>query len=393
MGNEIIVALIGAGAVIIGAVIATFSKNSKKKSTPETRANSTVIGDDNITVVGDGNTIAVEPKERKSILAFAAQNVDPNYILNISGIEKGCHDKGFSMVNVRILNKGNLDATVTKLKIKIKDYVINTEPHFYFSMYVKDEVLIVEVLNNGWGIAENYTFNISLFDNNDHNGSPIEITYVKKPQHLLTTVKSLHPGEKKILFKINSEYFDGALLQKSAQGKKATMRDTPFNHTLISQNAIDVSASVSYRKSNDTDASQNSHIIIDYDKFGSIAHILMRSDLFLWDIHPVQYSLGRPDTIYATIIDEWTSDKEYNISRMIKSGEVDDFNIFVGSNKSCTFKIILSLIYNEEAEFISSEIPISITRYSNSKSYNNYIDGCEIAIENFRKKDQIKYIF
>ena len=78
---------------------------------------------------------------------------------------------------------------------------------------------------------------------------------------------------------------------------------------------------------------------------------------------------------------------------MIRSGEVDDFNIFVGSNKSCTFKIILSLIYNEAAEFISSEIPINITRYSNSKSYNNYIDGCEIATENFLKKNQIKDIF
>jgi hypothetical protein len=391
METEIIVALIGAGAVIIGAIIAAFSKNNKKKSTRETKANSAVVGDDNITVVGNGNTIAVEPKERKSILAFAAQNIDPNYILDITGIEKDWHDKGFSMVNVRILNKGNLDATVTKLKIKIKDYVINIEPHFYFSMYVKDGVLIVEVLNNGWGIAENYTFNISFFDDND--GNPIEITYVKKPQHLLTTVKSLNPGEKKILFKIKSEYFNGDLLQKNAQRKKATMRDTPFNHTLISQNAIDVSASVSYRKSNNTDASQSSHIIIDFNKFGFIAHILMRNDLFLWDIHPVQYSLGRPDTIYATIIDERTSDKEYNISRMIKSGEVDDFNIFIGSNKSCIFKIILSLIYNEGAEVKSSEITINIARYSNSKSYNNYIDGCEIAIENFRKKNQIKYIF
>ena len=142
MDTEIIVALVGAGAVIIGAIIATFSKTNNKKPTPEIKSNSMVVGDDNITVFGNGNTIAVEPKERKSILAFAAQNVDPNYILNITGIEKDCCDKGFSMVNVRILNKGNLDATVTKLKIKIKDYVINTEPHFYFSMYVKDGVLI-----------------------------------------------------------------------------------------------------------------------------------------------------------------------------------------------------------------------------------------------------------
>ena len=389
METEIIVALIGAGAVVIGAIIAAVSKSEKKKPTSDGNSNSTVVGNDNITVIGNSNTITAESKERRSILAFAAQNVDPNYVLNVTGIERDCYDKGFSMVNVRILNKGNLDATVTKLKIKTKDYAINTEPHFYFSMYIENEMLIVEALNNGWGMAENYAFNLSLFDNND-GGEPIEITYVSKPQYLSATLKKLCPGEKKILFKIKSEYFDSKLLRKSVQMKKAALRDTPFNHTLISQNAIDICASVTYREKSGKDALQRSPAII--EEFGSEAHILMRSDKFLVDIHHVSYCRGMPDTIYASIIDEQTLEKEYNISRMIKSGEIDDFNIFVGSNKSCTFKIILSLIYNEGAEVTSSEIPISITRYSNSKTYNHYIDGCEIAIENFRKKNHIREI-
>lgn len=391
METEIIVALIGAGAIVIGAIIAAVSKSGQKKPKSDRNSNSTVIGNDNITVIGDSNTITAESKERESILAFAAQNVDPNYVLNVTGIEKDCYDKGFSMVNVRILNKGNLDATVTKLKIKIKDYTINREPHFYFSMHIKNGELIVEVLNNGWGVAENFTFNLSLFDNND--GDPEEITYVRNPQYLSTTVKKLRPEEKKILFKIRSEYFDSKLLRKNVQMKKATMRDTPFNHTLISQNAIDISASVAYRKNNSTDALQSSHVIIDFNQFGLEANILMCSDKFLIDAGPVCYSLGRPDTIYASIIDEQTLEKEYNVSRMIKSGEIDDFNIFVGSDKSCVFKIILSLIYNEGGKVTSSEIPISITRYTNSKTYNNYIDGCEIAVENFRKKNQIRDIF
>lgn len=82
METEIIVALIGASAVVIGAIIAAISKRGQKKPDSDRSSNSTVIGNDNITVIGDNNTITAEPKERESILAFAAQNVDPNYVLN-----------------------------------------------------------------------------------------------------------------------------------------------------------------------------------------------------------------------------------------------------------------------------------------------------------------------
>lgn len=392
MRTEIVVALIGATAVVVGAIIAAvatiISASRKTKKSGDSESN-TVTGNKNITFVGNENKISIneeneEPK--KSILSFVTSNVDPEYVLNVTGTEKKVYDEGFAMINVRIINKGNLDAAVTKLKIIAKDYVINTEPHFCFFMYVEEGDLFVDVLNNGWGTAESYLFNISLFDNNDSDKLPI--TYINHPKYFSKAVNKIHSNERVNLFRIRSSYFNENILKTNVYKKET---NTPFKKMLVKQCAIDISAVVTYEKNGYK--AGNTSVRIEPNCFGFSSNILLSSERFSLYKSPVQYCLGKPDTIYATIIDETTSTKEYNISRIINSGGIDDFNIYVGSDKSCNFNIILSFCYNNEAIITSNEIPISINRYTNSQTCNHYVDGCEIALENFRKKNQLQHIW
>jgi len=252
-------------------------------------------------------------------------------------------------------------------------------------------MLYVEVLNNGWGNAENYTFDLLLYDKNDY--APKEITYISKPKFFTKPLDKLASNEKKVLFRIRAEYFNKKLIMKNSQNKKHSMRNTPFNHMLLDKNAIDLEATVRYRKRVSEEAYQSSSVEISHNRFGVCSHILLTSSSFLLFESPVCYSLSTPDTIYASFVDHETSEKTYNISRLIKGGGIDNFNIFVGSDRSCLFNIKLYLTYNDGKVVASSEIPISIIKYTDSKSFNRYIDGCEIATENFRKKNQIDDLY
>ena len=369
MDTQIIVALIAAAAVVIGAIITAITEiiSSKKKGDEKRTTiakDNTIIGDingDNVMINSSINQI--EPK--KSILSFASHNVDPNYALNIETEEE---EEGFSMINVRIMNKGGLDAAITKLRIIVKDYIIDREPHFSFPSYIKNGVLFIDVFNNGWGDSKNANFSILFFEGDyDIEDNELETTQcINKNEYFkeFNNKIAVQSDQRINLFKIKSEYLD-----------------------YCDEEGIEISAIIKYQIGKQIKISK---IFIEPEVLGVRNKIILFKNKFELYKKCSPCAPGFPDTIYATIIDENTELKEYRISRKIKSGGIDDFNIYVGSKKSCEFKIILSFIYNGNEVLVSDEIPIHINRYTDSKTYREYIDGCEIALKNFRKKNKIE---
>lgn len=377
MDIQISTALITASGVVLAAIIAALVKfiifKKKSKKNLETSPKSNITVGKNNTIVGDvsgGNVMInssinqIEPK--KSILAFASHKVDSNYVLNVE-TESQEDENGFSMINVRIINEGRLDAAVTKLRITVKDYIVNREPHLTFPSYVENGILFIDVFNNGWGDSKNTNFSILFFEGHCRaEDEKLETDccinnnrYYKEFENTVDVLSNQRVN----LFAIKSKYLNSF------------------------QKRISISAIVVYQEKGEIKAS---NIFIDPKELGVYHTIALFEDGFEQYEERMPGAYGYPDTVYATIIDENTDIKEYDISREIKSGCIDDFNIYVGSQKSCEFKIILSLIYNRNEVLESDEIPIFINRYTDSKTYKEYIDGCEIALKNFRKKNKIE---
>lgn len=326
-------------------------------------------------------------RKLESDLALVNNEVDSNYALYAKGEPAKWYDKGYSMINIQIQNRGELDSAITKMKVSVDDYQIKDKPHFEFSMKVENEKLIVYILNNGWGVAGRYSFALELMDDND--GESTEISYIKNPQYFCATIDRLEINEKKILFEICADFFDGVLIKYHAVKKYAKMRKVPYNYELVHTKAIDILANISYWSESGNGSVERERVGIDYSRFGFVPNIWLTSKGFLLHESSVSYCLGRPDTIYATIVDEDTTEKEYSISRIVESGKIDNFNIYIGSNKSCTFRLILEFLYDGNKTLSTEPIMIDLERYTNSKTCNRYVDGCQIDIKNVKRRNEI----
>ena len=397
MNSEVLAAIIVALATIIAAAIALFKKRKNTLITKE-QNDCTITGDKNVTIVGTQNTVSVnsEPNEKKSNLSIVNQKVDSTYALIVDGQTRPSSQKDYSTVNIRIINKGSLDAALTNLTISVENYIIKRDPHFEFSMKVTDSSLCVYALNNGWGEANDFTFDLSLKGLDQ---------FIEK-NLLSTTVHIIESNQEILLFKLTKQAFNMKKLKEHVQNKSVTNslnlnysdffnsfkennRDKAIKKPLICKDSFDeivfdVSAEINFQDgSKETLTSQRVYK-------SPCDHIVFTPSGFISIDSVIHACMGCPDIVYASVVKETTPKKEYEISRVVPAGGLDDFLILFTSDKSCLFDVILSFTFNEGEKVTSNVIPISIESFTNSHHLNQCIDGCTISVDRFKRKNHIE---
>lgn len=301
---------------------------------------------------------------RKSDISLINDDVDHNYVIKIKDNEKSSSD-GFSMMNIKLINKGNLDALFYRIIIKVTEYVIDKTPNYKFYMSFDDNKLYIDVLNNGWGSATDANFELVI--------NKLPKLYIKKPEFFSRHINSIDSNKKIRIFEVSKDYFD---FSKNSFIKIDICNFSEGSFVKVKYKCRDI---INKEFSGADRCCSNSHqnIILTKNGFEENGFTI------------VNYCLAMPDTIYASYIDEMTNEKEYNISRVVASGGTDNFNIYMASNKSCSFKLIISLLYNNDYVISTSERTIKIINYANSTKFDRIIDGCEISCDNFEKRNYI----
>gem|GEM_PF-7069729 len=247
---------------------------------------------------------------------------------------------GYSSVNVITQNNRDTKAVLSKFTAHVENYSVDETPHFDFIAYVNDGVLDVYVHNNGWGPAEDYCFALSF----NHYLPYLDIKtplnqFVIKSDRLVTVIDQIGSRDIKRLFSISRDDFDSSFTSPD-QG---------------------ISVEIFF-----------SGELSDYKGSGRAS---MRDRLGYYDIYLTDSGfvarreedlpLGSLllDTIYHLTVNK-DGKYEYAITHTADEYDLDYFTIDIDSDKSCTFDLTVSIVYDSGKSVASSVIPVSITRYT-----------------------------
>jgi len=318
------------------------------------------------------------PKQSKVVLRNFSE--DSEQKISITG-NSGYETDGYMLINVILQNQGNVDAVINQFSIESSNYIIDDTPHFEFTSYIENGELFVDVINNGWGGAYSYKFDLLLkyhpYNENMYrydliNFEKVPEKYIAAPQELSINIDKIESGKSINIFKLSGNVFAKPFLSADSLIELYANFESPkndyFGETVITL------------KNNKRLLPQSYYfVLLTKNSFSNSGVFTLKE----FDIGVV-YMPAMPDTIYAAIINGSGLNK-YAVKRIVPAGGTDNFDIFVASDKSASFNIVLSILC-DDYNVISETIPIKITRYTDLIPFNHIQDGCEIDINILKKR-------
>jgi len=291
-----------------------------------------------------------------SILAPDSHNESPN-----------TYTDSYVTIAIKLRNDGSQTMLINKMVIKVDEYITNEKPHFKYSVDVVDGNLEIYALNNGWGDATNASFLVEL---RDSNGA--EIRFINRKSATKST-PSIATTERAKIFTVKTS-------------------DLCLEHSSVVENiSAYVKASIGEIFLEDTKAkimerSLDSNMAIRLRSFKDCKRLICIEDS-VFKIKNIynDYEFGcelNPSSFYGSVINS-PEERSYKISRAIPSNAIDAFNLYIGSHKAITIKFRVIFAHNNTALAQTEQITADIISYTDSKSYNDVIDGQRIKLENF----------
>ena len=274
------------------------------------------------------------------------------------------YNDSYVMISVRLRNTGEETIYLNCLRFEVENYVVDKTPSFEFSLDVTDDKLIISVLNKGWGTACNAKFTVALACDGNRRTLQADKTL------LSNSVSSILSNESKAVLALSAVDFSD-------------------EYGAAAENISDISVRIQYEFIYDGKKTEKTANVVLPPTSEYNQKLLIENSLF--KIERTQRSsmglITTPDKVYASVINGIES-KEYRISRTLSAYELDAFNLYVGSDKSSVITFKLILLHGNEKIAESDSIVARINSYTNSESYNNRIDGCEISVDKFKKTNE-----
>jgi DNA-binding NarL/FixJ family response regulator len=308
-------------------------------------------------------------RKSKTEIDFIEAEVDNTYqILAPNDLQMKAktetYKDSYAVISVKLRNTSDKTIYLNRLNFMVENYSVDVMPYFDFSLSVSNRKLLIEALNKGWGEATDVKFNAKLFC----NGKQKELT--ADNSLMLNSIPTFSSNETQTVFVLSATAFNS-------------------EHGVAVKYADDVSVQMQYSFVYMGKANNGTVDIILPSADSQTQKLIIQDGVFSSDEYhrPSKKLLTKPDTVYASVINGIGS-KIYKISRKILPDEIDAFNIYIGTDKSSSIGFKLVFLHGKKMVAESELITVCIKSHTNSESYNNRIDGCEISVDKFIKTNE-----
>jgi len=295
----------------------------------------------------------------------------------------------FPTIDFKFQNTGTAAAFLWKFVVEVLHAEIDTMPVLGFDIGVKNKVLYMLAVNNGWGTAHDCQVRISE--------SILNQLYADSMCQYTGTIQS---GEqKRILFfehdLANQGRFTTISKELLAIKDKDSWRSQLEEFTEISENLVDrfphrdatreiirgirlgkASAIWAFKDDKNIRHTGNTEIPY-YMKESATAREFFLTEKGFYEFHHPLAGIVDSDTTYCTIIDPAKGSHEltYPISRKVPSGDVERFHIMVGAPMSCHLSLRFKFFIDQTTIVESEVFDINIWNPRNSQWHSKYKDG------------------
>jgi hypothetical protein len=269
----------------------------------------------------------------------------------------------FPTIDFKFQNRGRATAFLWQFAIEIIQAEIDYTPVLNFKSDVNADALLIHVVNNGWGTADDCHIQL---------GEPtLDLLFSDSIRQYRGTTQS---GESQSIFQFGTALAD----IKQFEIIKRQFKNLSFGYLNIRGLSL-TTADVSWQ-CDDSQHKGKAQVRFQH-------HPVMET---WWDIiltkfgfekisypDPCIYSPSISDTTYGAIIDPSVGpyEQKYPIARKIPSGDVERFHIMVGSPMSCHLQVRFKFFIDQTTIIESEPFDISIWNPRDSKWHMRYTDG------------------
>jgi len=307
-------------------------------------------------------------------------------------VETSYEEYGFPSLDFKFINHGLSSGAINKLRIFVREIKVNVSPDLrididlcksFWREYDRAATgLEIIVSNDGWGDLVDGKFSIS--------GGLLSELF--QPE-VLSFAGSVESG-RSINFMISIEDMNQDSFQKVVNKSKLNSTKTEgmywpasdYKREMHSANLREVFIDAKYY-SILMDKLYKKRLAYEDTWSGSYK---IEKDCFVFEDNRVAACMGMADTRYACIIDvdeaikKPNYDKIYRISRNIKAGELDHFQIMVGATKSCEMRLQFEFLDDRGSKIMSPEFVIEVLNSRRQMLHRCYSDGVATLIRDKR---------
>ncbi len=350
----------GLGIISLTVFVKFFVSNKNEPIDPKfhvTGSNHTIINGNSNEISNTKAEICKNELTQVDLYVHTENNVedDSNELLDTELSFKQNTD-GFSKVNVKLLNEMSSEVFISQIDYRIRNYKEINVLRFEYEMEMLDDTIVLLAKNIGWGEIDNCKFDVKLSINSYSSSGVV----VKRTVFYNYKVNKINSGKEHKIASISSNMISKEIAIISDEHNI----DVEFANIEVSVACDDdCYAKLGY-----------------YKKIFTKYSIQYKNGTMLKSNSSIRYCRSAPDSIYSTLIDVNSSCISYKLSRVIDKNCTDEFEIYLGANRACTFECEIALHYNGNKILYLNPLFLEVTRKNDSRTINKYYDGCTIGL-------------
>lgn len=287
-------------------------------------------------------------------------------------------EEAFPILGIKLRNSGNATAVIWAIEVAVEDIKVDLSPVLKASLdharNTKSPDLVIAVRDSGWGPKRKYVFNIreplleELFpQENLHFVSSVgtqEATYLQikhadMRRGVFRDVLRREGGEDIPSFE--REGLDKLFAAIRKSGNQKQLRDL----------------TVDYETADNSEPEYRGTLMPRIDPDGGLVFVSASK----FTVYPtlVAYCRMFPDTRYSAVmdVDQGCYAKTYKVSRAIRPGDPDYFQMELGATKSCTMRARLRIFIDNDQKIETQPFTVKVTNDRDAALHKRVIDGGE----------------
>ncbi len=294
-------------------------------------------------------------------------------MIQIDKIDKRGYRYHFPTIDFKFQNTGHATAFVWQFAIKVIHAEIDPKPELEFWAKVNDNMLEVEVVNNGWGTTHDCHIQV--------DESTLNQLFNESERQFTGTLQS---GERRQILRLTRNMIGTSQFEAiSKQFVRVNVEEARYNYQQQNDPIYGIELHWIRAKWTCNDEKGKKHVG-ETPVWVAVSnhHIALTTSGFVsyWR-EGIHCMLAQSYVTYITSIDASKNfhERTYPISRKIPSGDVERFHIMISSPTSCRLRIQFKFFVDEGSVIESEEFDINIWNPINSGWQDEYADGTELS--------------